>query len=182
MSALRTRERRIANIASTSRPANANSRSTPAPRPDEPAKPASRTSVEPHCLSARAPRDEVGASDRRRNARASILPRRDQGPDPLGAMARSERAVISRSFRDGRNAPLPRKQVFGALFRETAAYALPAASTISAQARASDKASWWLSGMPSSRQTSGNLVGKMDHVRRASCTVHRNVIAGDRHP
>jgi len=49
-----------------------------------------------------------------------------------------------------------------------------AARTIRAQAMASERASWWLRAMPSFRQTSDSLVGRMFQARRAIWTVHRN--------
>ncbi|MFT5176148.1 MAG: hypothetical protein ACI8W7_004342, partial [Gammaproteobacteria bacterium] len=53
---------------------------------------------------------------------------------------------------------------------------LCAARTISAQACASEPASWWRNVMFKCRQTSGSLVGRIFHCRRASCTVHSNSI------
>jgi len=44
---------------------------------------------------------------------------------------------------------------------------LLAARTIRAQAMASERASWWSRAMPSFRQTSDSLVGRMFQARRA---------------
>jgi len=68
----------------------------------------------------------------------------------------------------GRAARIPRWTTIRA-----SGYSL-AARTIRAQAMASERASWWLRAMPSFRQTSDSLVGRMFQARRAIWTVHRN--------
>jgi hypothetical protein len=68
----------------------------------------------------------------------------------------------------GRAARIPRWTTIRA-----SGYSL-AARTIRAQAMASERASWWLRAIPSFRQTSDSLVGRMFQARRAIWTVHRN--------
>lgn len=68
----------------------------------------------------------------------------------------------------GRAARIPRWTTIRA-----SGYSL-AARTIRAQAMASERASWWSRAMPSFRQTSDSLVGRMFQARRAIWTVHRN--------
>lgn len=55
-----------------------------------------------------------------------------------------------------------------------------AASTMRAHATASASASWWCSGIPSRRQTSGSFVGRIPHCARARSTVHTNRALGGR--
>ena len=51
-----------------------------------------------------------------------------------------------------------------------------------AHASASESGSWWISPIPSRRQTDGKSFGLSAHVFRANCTVHTNGIAGTTSP